>query len=365
MKRYFRPILAEGAGNEGSLALAGGPFRFARAEVLTRAGSEGFIDAADVPDDWRERLTKARPLQAQLRPLQVQLRPMLTQLGHAARVPLVMGVLNITPDSFSDGGRNAAPEIATAAAHAMHAAGAGLIDIGAESTRPGAAELPVADELARLAPLWAGLTGLPISIDTRKTAVMAAALDAGACLVNDVSALTHDPAAAGLVAARGCPVVLMHHQGTPATMQAAPHYDDALLDVFDWLEGRIAAAVAAGISESAIIVDPGIGFGKGLPHNLALLRGLSLFHGLGVPILLGASRKSLISSISGAIGIDERLPGSLAIALAGASAGVQILRVHDVKETVQALALWAACLPSIAALMPSQPFAPSQPRPNC
>ena len=323
------------------MPLAGGPFAFARAEVLTRAGSEGIIAASDVPGDWRERLTRPRPLQAQI-------RPPLARLGQAAPRPLVMGVLNIAPDSFSDGGRNAEPAAAIAAAHAMHAAGAGLIDIGAESTRPGAAELPVADELARLAPLWAGLAGLPLSIDTRKAPVMAAALAAGAVIVNDVSALTHDSAAAALVAARGVPVVLMHHQGTPATMQIAPHYDDALLDVYDWLEGRIAAAVAAGISAHAIIADPGIGFGKGLPHNLALLRGLSLFHGLGVPILLGASRKSLISTISGGVGIDDRLPGSLAIALAGASAGVQILRVHDVKETVQALALWAACHPAIA-----------------
>ena len=333
------------------MPLAGGPFVFARAEVLTRAGSEGFIAAAHVPQAWRERLTRTRPL--------------LAQLGYAAPMPLVMGVLNITPDSFSDGGRNAEPAAAIAAAHAMHRAGAGLIDIGAESTRPGAADLPVAAELARLAPLWPGLSGLPVSIDTRKAPVMAAALDAGARLVNDVSALTHDPAAAALVVARGCPVVLMHHQGTPATMQAAPHYDDALLDVFDWLEGRIAAAVAAGVGRDAIIADPGIGFGKALPHNLALIRGLPLFHGLGVPILLGASRKSLISTLSGGAGIEDRLPGSLGLALAGASAGVQVLRVHDVAETVQALALWAACHPALAMMTDLLPFAPSQPRPNC
>lgn len=329
MRRYYRPILSEGEG----LPLAGGPFAFARAEVLTRAGHEGFIAAADLPDDWRDHLTRPRPLPA--------------RLGQVASLPLIMGVLNITPDSFSDGGRNAAPAIAIAAAQAMHAAGAGLIDLGAESTRPGAAALPVADELARLGPLWAGLAGLPVSIDTRNAAVMAAAIDAGACLVNDVSALTHDPAAAALVAARGAPVVLMHHQGTPATMQAAPHYDDALLDVFDWLERRIAAAVAAGISRDNIIADPGIGFGKGLTHNLALLRGLALFHGLGVPILLGASRKSLISHVAGDVPVAQRLPGSLAIALAGAQAGVQMLRVHDVAETVQAISLWRACHPAL------------------
>ena len=328
VRRYYRPIITEGEG----LPLAGGPFSFARAQVLTRAGSEGFVDAADVPDDWRERLTRPRPLLARF----------------SGPLPLVMGVLNITPDSFSDGGRHDAPNAAIAAAQAMHAAGAAIIDIGAESTRPGAAELPVADELARLAPLWAGLAGLPVSIDTRKAAVMAAALDAGAMIVNDVSALGHDPAALALVAARGCPVILMHHQGTPATMQIAPHYDNALLDVFDWLEGRIAAATAGGISPDAIIADPGIGFGKGLAHNLALLQGLSLLHGLGVPILLGASRKSLISKLVGEVSVEQRLPGSLALAIAGANAGVQLCRVHDVAETVQALALWRACRAPVA-----------------
>ena len=328
VKRYYRPLLNE----EGGLPLAGGPFSFARAEVLTRAGSEGFVTAAEVPDDWLERLTRPRPLLARL----------------TGALPLVMGVLNITPDSFSDGGQHSSPATAIAAAHAMRAAGAAIIDIGAESTRPGAAELPVADELARLAPLWAGLVGLPVSIDTRKSPVMAAALDAGAMIVNDVSGLRHDPDAAALVAARGCPVILMHHQGTPETMQIAPHYDNALLDVFDWLEGRIAAAVAAGISPDNIIADPGIGFGKGLVHNLALLQGLALLHGLGVPILLGASRKSLISKLAGDVPVEQRLPGSLALALAGANAGIQFCRVHDVAETAQALAVWRACRPRVA-----------------
>ena len=314
------------------MPLAGGPFSFARAEVQTRAGSEGVIAADDVPAHWRERLTRPRPLMARFH------QPL----------PLVMGILNVTPDSFSDGGRHNAPAAAVAAARAMMAAGAAMIDVGAESTRPGAAELPVADEVARLAPLWDGLAGLPISIDTRKAAVMAAALDAGAMIVNDVSALTHDPAATALVAQRGCPVVLMHHQGTPETMQLAPHYDNALLDVFDWLEGRIAAVTAAGVPTDMIIADPGIGFGKGLDHNLALLKGLPLLHGLGVPILLGASRKSLISKLAGDASVDERLPGSLALALAGAQAGVQLLRVHDVPETVQALAVWRACHPALS-----------------
>lgn len=328
VRRYYRPLLTEGEG----LPLAGGPFSFARAEVLTRAGSEGVIAAGDVPADWLDRLTRPRPL--------------LARFGQA--LPIVMGILNVTPDSFSDGGQHSAPEAAVAAAQAMHRAGAAIIDVGAESTRPGAAELPAAEELARLVPLWAGLAGLPVSIDTRKAAVMASALDAGATIVNDVSALGHDPAAVALVAQRGCPVVLMHHQGTPETMQVAPHYDNALLDVFDWLERRIAAVAAAGVAPDAIIADPGIGFGKGLDHNLALLKGLSLLHGLGVPILLGASRKSLISKLAGDVPVEARLPGSLALALAGAQAGVQLLRVHDVPQTVQALQLWRACHPALS-----------------
>lgn len=329
VRRYYRPIISEGEG----LPLAGGPFRFARAEVVTRGGSRGLIPAEDVPADWLDRLTRPRPL--------------LARFG-AGPLPLVMGILNVTPDSFSDGGRHEDPVLAGAAARQMHALGAHFIDVGAESTRPGARELPAGDELARLRGLLPALAGLNWSIDTRKASVMQAALAAGASLVNDVSALGHDPAALPLLAAADVPVVLMHHQGTPETMQLAPHYDHALLDVFDWLEGRIAAAQAGGLAADAIIADPGIGFGKGLAHNLALLKGLSLLHGLGVPILLGASRKALISKISCDEPVQARLPGSLAIALAGASAGVQLLRVHDVPETVQALKLWAAahpCLP--------------------
>jgi dihydropteroate synthase len=251
-----------------------------------------------------------------------------------------MGILNVTPDSFSDGGRHNDTDGALAAVAAMRTAGADIIDVGAESTRPGAETIATETELARLAGVLPGLAERSWSIDTRKAAVMAAALDAGASLVNDVSALTHDPAALALVAARGCPVVLMHAQGTPETMQAAPAYADPLFDVFDWLATRIAACVAAGIARNRIIADPGIGFGKTLDHNLALLRGLPLFHGLGVPLLLGASRKALIGRLAGEVPPDRRLPGSLALALHAAACGVQVVRVHDVTETVQALAVW-------------------------
>ena len=311
------------------MPLAGGSLRFAEVEILSRDAPPRVVTAASLDD--------------------AVLTPLLHPRGLIAGLPgdrtAIMGILNITPDSFSDGGRHADSEIAVAAAHAMTAAGADIIDIGAESTRPRAAPVDAATESARLAPVLAGLTDINWSIDTRKAAIMAQALDAGAALVNDVSALGHDPAALALVATRGCPVVLMHAQGDPQTMQDAPRYDDALLDVYDWLAARIAVCVAAGIDRSRIVADPGIGFGKGLAHNMALLRGLSLFHGLGVPLLLGASRKALIGRIAGDVAPDARLPGSLALALHAAAQGVQIVRVHDVAETAQALAVWRGANP--------------------
>ncbi|WP_426164147.1 dihydropteroate synthase [Sandarakinorhabdus sp. DWP1-3-1] len=305
------------------LPLAGGRLRFARVEISARGERARIVDAEQVDTDVLARLVAPRAAIAGL------------PSGRTA----VMGILNVTPDSFSDGGRHAAPEVAIAAARAMVAAGADIIDIGAESTRPRAALVDLATERARLGAVLPGLSGLNWSIDTRKAAVMADAIDAGAALVNDVSALAHDPDALALVAARGCPVVLMHAQGEPATMQEAPRYADALLDVYDWLAARIDACVAAGIARHRIIADPGIGFGKDVSHNLALLRGLTLFHGLGVPLLLGASRKQLIARLAGNVPPDDRLPGSLALALHAAACGVQVVRVHDVAETVQALAV--------------------------
>ncbi|PZU11046.1 dihydropteroate synthase [Sphingomonas sp.] len=256
--------------------------------------------------------------------------------------PQVMAILNMTPDSFSDGGRHADPGAAAAGAARMLEAGAALIDVGGESTRPGATTVWEQDEIARVVPVIQLLAGggAAVSIDTRKAAVMAAALDAGAGLVNDVSGLTYDGEAASLVAARGAPVVLMHHQGDPATMQQDPHYGDALIDVYDWLEDRIEAAVEAGVDRSRIMIDPGIGFGKTLRHNLAVLNGLSLLHGLGCPILLGASRKRFIGALSNEAPTEARLGGSVAVVLAGAAQGVQMVRVHDAFETVQALRVW-------------------------
>lgn len=256
--------------------------------------------------------------------------------------PSIMGILNVTPDSFFDGGRHADPQAAVAAGVDLAMAGAAVIDVGGESTRPGAATVWEGDEIARIEPVIGPLAtaGLLVSIDTRKGAVMRAALGAGARLVNDVSALTDDPDAMAVVASAGCPVVLMHHQGSPQTMQQNPVYADVLLEVFDWLDARIEAAVAGGIGRDRIIVDPGIGFGKTLRHNLDLLNGVALLHGLGCPILLGVSRKRFIGALSNEAPASDRLGGSLAVLVAGLSQGIQLFRVHDVPESVQALRVW-------------------------
>ena len=256
--------------------------------------------------------------------------------------PQVMGIVNATPDSFSDGGAYADAGAAAEAGAVMASQGAAIIDVGGESTRPGASEVWEGDEIARVLPVVQQLAagGAAVSIDTRKSGVMAAAIGAGAGLVNDVSAMSWDPQSAATCASAGVPVVLMHHQGEPGTMQDAPRYDDVLVEVYLWLEERIAAANAAGIRRENILVDPGIGFGKSVAHNLELLNGLSLFHGLGCPIVLGASRKRMIGALSNEVPADQRLAGSLALALKAVEQGVQIVRVHDVPETVQALRVW-------------------------
>jgi dihydropteroate synthase len=259
--------------------------------------------------------------------------------------PRIMGVVNVTPDSFSDGGRWLDPEAAIAHGLQLEAEGADILDIGGESTRPGGEPVPVEEELRRVIPVVTALARearVPISIDTRSAEVMRRAAQAGARIINDVAALGHDPGALLVAAETGLPVVLMHAQGVPRTMQKNPRYDDVVLDVYDWLEARIDACEKAGIPRARLIVDPGLGFGKTLAHNLALLASLSIFHGLGCPILLGASRKSFIARLAGPATADQRLPGSLAAALLGAAQGVQLLRVHDVAATRQALAVWHA-----------------------
>lgn len=256
--------------------------------------------------------------------------------------PRVMGILNATPDSFSDGGRHAGAEAAIAAGRAMLEAGADILDIGGESTRPGATPVAPEEEQARILPIIRALAsqGAVISVDTRHGATMAAALDAGARIVNDVTALTHDPAARPLVARRGAPVVLMHMRGTPETMNGLNQYEDIGRDVARELAAQIAAARAAGIAADAIVADPGFGFAKLGAQNVDLLRGLAPLRALGYPLLIGLSRKGFIGQLSGAPVAARRLGGSLAAALFALTQGAAILRVHDVPETVQAVRVW-------------------------
>ncbi|MGH7817951.1 MAG: dihydropteroate synthase, partial [Candidatus Binatia bacterium] len=251
-----------------------------------------------------------------------------------ARRTAIMGVLNVTPDSFYDGGRRLDSTQAIAAGVAMAAAGADIIDIGGESTRPGAAAVCEAEELARVLPVIRGLrreVSLPISIDTYKAAVARAALDGGADIVNDISALRFDPAMVSLVAQEKVPVILMHMQGTPRTMQADPHYTDVVREVRDFLAAQLYNAMDAGVGAEAIVIDPGIGFGKTLEHNLQLLRGLAALAALGQPLLVGVSRKTFIGKILN-LDSEARLEGSLAAAVAAVLGGANLVRVHDVLE---------------------------------
>jgi len=324
---YWRPVPQVGPGRPpGALPLAGGWAWFSHVERLERGAAAQVLPATALPGEVRDRLTAPRP------PL----------MGLGWERPRLMGILNVTPDSFSDGGLHAEAGPAVARGRAM-AAEVDVLDVGGESTRPGAREVPQAEERSRVLPVIEGLAGTaPISIDTRKAEVARAALAAGAGMVNDVSALGHDPAMAATVAQAGAALCLMHAQGTPETMQDDPRYDDVLLDVYDALAGRVAAAEAAGIPRARIMVDPGIGFGKTLAHNLALLARVSLFHGLGCPVLVGASRKRFIGTIGGAGSGAARSAGSAAVALAAVAQGVQMARIHDTSDTAQALRLWRA-----------------------
>lgn len=330
MTAYYRPIPSQDAARPAhALTLAGGWTWFTQAERLTRSGPPAIVPMTEIPADILHALTGPRPAIA----------------GTALDAPRLMGVLNITPDSFSDGGRFDTAKAARAQAEALVTEGADILDIGGESTRPGADPVPVDIEIDRTVPVIAALSGkigVPISIDTRKAQVARAALGAGAQILNDVSALTHDPGMATLAADTNAPICLMHAQGDPKTMHQDPRYGNVLLDVYDQLAERLRAALAAGIHRDRIILDPGIGFGKTLDHNLTLLRRLSLFHALGCPILLGVSRKRFIGTIGNAPDPQDRMPGSVAVALHGVSQGMQILRVHDIKETKQALSLYRA-----------------------
>ena len=297
-------------------------------EILPVEGIEARFDQT-MAADWA-RITAQRPA--------LQMGDRTIRLDQ----PQVMAIINATPDSFSDGGSYGDSAKAAEAGAAMAADGAAIIDVGGESTRPGAATVWEGDEIERVLPIVQRLAagGNAVSIDTRKSSVMSAAIGAGAKLVNDVSALTWDPQSADVIARADVPVVLMHHQGDPQTMQKDPRYDDVLVEVYQWLEERIAAAEHGGIARDKILVDPGIGFGKTVAHNLELINGLALFHGLGCPIVFGASRKRMIGALAHEAPADRRLAGSLALALKAVEQGVQIVRVHDVPETVQALKIW-------------------------
>ena len=327
---YYRPLVPHGdARPEGAVELAGGALWFTHVEALDRRSPSHIIPAGLVPEQILRCLSGHRP----------------TIAGLDISQPHLVGVLNVTPDSFSDGGQHDGLAGAVDAARQMISDGASLIDIGGESTRPGAAFVPEQDEITRTAPVIAALqtaTGVAISIDTRKAPVAAKALDAGATLINDVSGFTFDSALAPLAAQAGVPVCIMHAQGDPATMQDEPVYENVLLDVYDFLSEQIDRLEAIGVLRDQIVIDPGIGFGKTLEHNLTLLRGIAMFHSLGCPILLGVSRKGFIGAIGKEPQAKARAPGSVAVGLAALAQGVQFLRVHDVAATAQAMRLWQA-----------------------
>ena len=255
----------------------------------------------------------------------------------------IMGIVNVTPDSFSDGGRHASTAAAIAHGRDLAKEGASILDVGGESTRPGSDEVSLEEESNRVLPVISALSSeVCVSVDTRKPDVMRGAVAAGAAIINDVSALGFAPESMSCAAALARPVVLMHAQGSPKTMQLNPRYENVLLDVYDWLAERLEAAELAGLSKDLLAIDPGIGFGKTFPQNLELMNGLSLFHGLGVGLLVGLSRKGFIGSLTGERVAENRVNGSVGGALHAAWQGAHIIRVHDVKPTVDALAVFTA-----------------------
>ncbi len=297
-------------------------------ELLPVEGIENRFDD-DLNRQWAALVADRHPLKLAARTIRLD-------------QPQVMAVVNATPDSFSDGGQYADAAAAADAGAAMAAEGAAIVDVGGESTRPGARSIWEGDEIERVVPVIRQLAGggVAISVDTRKADVMTAAAEAGARMINDVSALTYDKRSAEVAASLNLPVVLMHHRGAPEVMQDDPRYDDVLVEVYQWLDLRIAAALDAGVSRENILVDPGFGFGKNVGHNLELMNGLALFHSLGCPLVVGASRKRTIGALSGEAPADKRIAGSIAFALKAVEQGVQIVRAHDVFETVQALRVW-------------------------
>ena len=355
---YLRPIgflyggiAAKALGEGTARPLAGTGIAFTGLEIIQRLAG-GAIDrqlmnVSDWPA-WQAALPALQ--QARLTAVFARLqeaRPGLDQFaGGGKKPPLIMGIVNVTPDSFSDGGRYLESDVAIAQGARLVAAGADILDIGGVSTRPGAEPVPVDEEMSRVLPVVEGLKdlGVPLSVDTTSAAVMREAARLGATIINDVSALTAEEMSLAAARDTGAVIVLMHAQGDSRNMQKDPRYDDVLLDVYDYLEGRVEACQTAGVARGRLALDPGIGFGKTLEHNLALLSGLSLFHGLGLPLLLGVSRKSFIARLSGQSDPAARVPGSLAAQLQAISQGCQIIRVHDVAEMAQAKAVFCAIM---------------------
>jgi dihydropteroate synthase len=344
---YLRPtgFVESPQRHDGATArLAGTMLWFSQIELVDKDAGRRLIDVrewdafvATLPNDKKDRVTQ---LYARL----TAPRPALQMGQRTIRLdqPQVMGIINMTPDSFSDGGKNADIDAAADAAFAMTSAGAAIIDIGGESTRPGAPVVWEGDEIARVEPLVKRLSasGTALSIDTRKAAVMEAAVAAGATMINDVSALLYDDRGFEVAKALDVPVVLMHAPSQGSDPHKGGDYEDVVLDVFDWLEARVDAVEAAGISRDKILVDPGIGFGKSLAENLAIINNLSIYHGLGCPILFGASRKRMIGALSNEATVEQRLGGSIFLAMKAVEQGAQIIRVHDAAESVQAIQVW-------------------------
>jgi dihydropteroate synthase len=340
---YLRPIhfIESPQQHDGAAVRLAGTMLWFGAVELIEIGDGGKKRSIVPVADCDKMPDAAQPIYANL----ISTRPPLTLGARTVRLdqPQVMGILNVTPDSFSDGGKHSDdPEAAAAAGIAMTAAGAAIIDVGGESTRPGAPLIWEGDEIKRVEPVIQRLagSGTAVSVDTRKAAVMQAALAAGATMINDVSALLYDDRSLEVVQAANCPVVLMHAPSQSSDPHKSDGYADVLFDVYDWLEARIAAVEAAGIARDRILVDPGIGFGKSLTDNLTLINNLSLFHGLGCPILFGASRKRMIGALSNEASAEHRLGGSLFLAMKAIEQGAHIVRVHDVAETVQAVQVW-------------------------
>jgi dihydropteroate synthase len=344
---YIRPLGllwgedADAAVSEAQAGrIAGGLAAFALAELISREGRQVKREIRHYRDvaDSHDRFLRRR--------LELIEEPRAAVAGVSLSRPSVIGIINVTPDSFSDGGESATEAEAVARGLRLTKAGASIIDVGGESTRPGSLGVSLEEERKRVIPVVRALAeqGLAVSIDTRKAQIMREAVEAGAQMINDVSAMRFDAQARATAAELRRPLCLMHARGEPKTMQIDPVYEDVLLDVFDELEGFIKEGEKAGMPRRLMLADPGIGFGKTYRHNLEIIKGLSLYHGLGVGIVFGASRKSFIGALTGEKAGRERAPGSVAAALAAAAQGVQILRVHDVKETAQALRVWSAAV---------------------